>query len=217
MRYAYALCFMGCVATLSACADSKLSDDGEVDTGNALGASDTDEDGSDTGEPPLPASWWALQGELTLGEDGLPETGSQFTVTLFGENEDSPKPVCSLEYADVSLTAVAPTPDEAIFHWWDLSVGEPDDTDCNAHKLPSLKEGVSIGVGALHADIKAALGSTRYAGLQNELYGSYISLDSSKTIWAYGVSSSSAKDTPVSSAPLPAGTYTFLGVYLLPL
>ena len=76
---------------------------------------------------------------------------------------------------------------------------------------------VSIGVGALHADIKAALGSSRYAGLQDELYGSYISLDSSKTIWAYGVSASNTQDSLVSSPPLPAGTYTFAGVYLLPL
>jgi len=217
MHYAYAFCLIGCAALLSACASSARSGGPQADTGAASFQNDSGEEDADTGEPAVPASWWTLEGEITLDEDGLPETGAQFTVTLFGLNKDSPKPVCSLQYSDVTLTAVDPTPDETIFHWWDLSAQAPKSHDCNAHKLPTLDSGVSIGVGALHADIKAALGSTRFAGLQDDLYGSYISLDASTTVWAYGVSATSSLEPLVTTAPLPAGTYTLQGVYLLPL
>jgi len=208
---------ISCAALLSACASNPLSSKDKADTGATPWQNDSGEAGADTGEPAIPASWWTLEGELTLGEDSLPETSAQFTVTLFGLNEDSPKAVCSLQYSDVTLTAEVPTPDETIFHWWELSAQAPKSHDCNAHKLPSLESGVAFGVGALHADIKAALGTTRFAGLQDDLYGSYISLDDSVTVWAYGVSSTSSVAPLVTAAPLPAGTYTLQSVYLLPL
>ena len=173
--------------------------------------------GWDSGEVVLPANWWSLQGGFTLAADGLSADAAEFTVTLFADNDKALKPICSATYTDATLTAVDPTPDDSIFHWFDLITETYTENDCDLERLPDLKRSISFGVGALHSDIRAALGSTRFAGQEARLYGSYISVDASKTIWAYGVSEGSPDAEIATTGPLPSGFYSIEGVYLLPL
>jgi len=188
-----------------------------ADTAAPATEDNSSDTGWDSGEVALPANWWSLEGGFTLASDGISASAAELTVTLFADNDKALKPICSATYTDATLTAVNPTPDASIFHWFDLGADTYTENDCDLERLPDLKRSISFGVGALHSDIRAALGSTRFAGQEARLYGSYISVDASKTIWAYGVSEGSPNEEMTATGPLPAGFYSIEGVYLLPL
>ena len=178
--------------------------------------SQTDSDGWDAPDP----SWWVLEATVLM-EEALPVAGDvQLTISLLDETADPDLPLCSSSFEPQDIADQA-SPDPMIFHWWQLTLGQADpDSDCDAHFQDWLPDTLDLGVGELHPDIAALLEPAGYGSVQDYLYGAYVHHPSSKSIWAFGIAATPAgfasEVEPVDAAPVPAGTYLFTPIYLLP-
>ena len=184
------------------------------DTAQSPADSDDDTSGSDFADP----SWWSLSATVLM-EDALPvQDDTNLVVALIDESADASAPICQATYSHVELT-VQEVPDPSIYHWWQVSLGEPE-TECSAHLLERVPSTVELGLGILHPDIAALLEPAGYQDIESFLYGGYLRTEA-QTIWTWGIAATSAgfdaEQDPVAEAPVPNGTYSFVPIYLLPL
>ncbi len=176
------------------------------------------DDTGETGELRVP-SWWLLEAELLVEDQAAVVGDAQVTSSLLDELADSADSICSMTQAVASITEEK-SPDEMIFHWWDLTLAGGEGT-CNAAQADHLPQQLHLGLGQLHADIAALLEPTGYEGMDEHLYGAYVQLLGEEDIWAFGIAATGAgfdaDQEAVDEAPIPNGTYQVVPVYLLPL
>ncbi len=176
--------------------------------------------GHDTGDEDQPdPAWWSLE-VTALMEDGQPvQSDTTLVISLIDASADPANPICQASYPQPEISVEDP-PDSSIFHWWQISLGEPS-TDCSGHALEHVPATLSLGIGALHPDIAALLEPAGYDEIEAYLYGTYLGTDDVQTIWTYGIAATAAgwaaEQLPVTEPPIPDGTYSLVPVYLLPL
>jgi hypothetical protein len=133
------------------------------------GAEPTDS-ADDTGEMDrVEPSWWSLAAAVLI-EESLPvQDDASVTIRLIDEQAGPASPLCQASYEALEID-VLDSPDSSIFHWWQLSLGEPD-TDCSSHQLARIPTSFELGVGALHPDIVSLLEPAGYAEVEPYRYG----------------------------------------------
>jgi hypothetical protein len=194
--------------SLAACADYSMAadndSDGSVeDTADSL--PDTDDDDTDAAAPP---DFWSVDGELSLVE-GVPEAAaSTLTLSSWVAGEVSCARVVPVESA---LSAEAP-PESGAIVWWTLAVGdgETPDPPCDFER-PSV---VEIGFAPPDARLQPAMDEQ---GL-GEAYA-YSVLIGGDPVFVFGIAGTEdnlAGRTAVDAAVVPDGTYTIVGLQLLP-
>jgi hypothetical protein len=204
----------GCMGDM---AINELSDTGASDD---TGGSPLDSDGDTADWDQADPAWWSLAATV-LVEDALPVQGDTSSlVSLIDESADTGSPICQASFVEPPITTLD-SPDASIFHWWEISLSDPSSSDCSSHLLTRVPDSVELGVGALHPDIAALLEPAGYDEIASYLYGAYLRVPGTDTIWTYGVAATTAgfdaEQLPVDEGPLPNGTYSVVPIYLLPI
>lgn len=191
-----------------------------ADTANDAGAGGGDEESSwDSGleedDAAVPA-WWRLDAEVVVSGGDVDAAASRLEVTLVGEDEAS---TCTVSGTAGRYTPVRPLPDELLVTWWSVESiawsGECADLGY-ADALPSE---IELGIGALHPEIEAVLGTVALAeaGSEATLNSAYATIDGSDTIYVFGAAGLSEAWTgagePATSEPLADGTWSVRAAY----
>lgn len=170
---------------------------------------------ADTGTPPedrLDPAWWELGGAITI-EGGAPDAAySTLALTLLGSDG---LVLCEDSVAVSAIEDVARLPDLNVYTWWEVSHGDPQGP-CAAWEAP-VPSPLLLGVGALHADIRASLDPLDLAEVADNLNGAYASLDEGATVYVFGVAGTDAayvgEAEAALEAPLADGVWLVRAVY----
>lgn len=195
------LVFPACMAENSMLADDS---DGDVED-TADTAPDTDEDDTDAAPPP---DFWSVDGQLTL-VGGIPDTdASTLTLSSWVAGAVSCARIVPVQTA---LEADAPAEAGALL-WWTLGIGEGEvpDPPCDFER-PSF---VQIGFAPPDPRLQPAMDTH---GLGDAYaYSVLIGVDPVFVFGIAGTEDNLAGRTEVDPAAVPDGTYSVVGLQLLP-
>lgn len=180
---------------------------GEADS-DRHATEDTAEEDPDTGEPEEPA-WYVVRADLAVVGGVASEVGAVVAVEII--DADLQRIDCVVDLA-ADLVSAGPVDAEAGLVWWDVSVRA---SPAPCAPLPAV---LSLGVGALHPDARARLGTVGHDGIADSLYGAWLRADAGEPM-AYGYAGTAADllgDDP-SVLPPPDGTYRLAPLYVVPL
>lgn len=196
----------------AACADYNMSKAGEraaSDTGPAWDGDDTSVD-SDTGVAlrTFPA-WFVIRADLAV-EDGLP-TGEGASVTIDVVDADLVRTDCVVPLVTEGIEAMdAPNGDDGSL-WWEIPVAPATET-C-AELPPTLR----VGIGSMHPDVRARLGSVGQDGVAESLYAAYMVHAGSVAAFGYAGTATDMLGDDTALLPVPDGLYRLAPLYLVPL
>ncbi|MFN7143837.1 MAG: hypothetical protein ACK4YP_08690 [Myxococcota bacterium] len=197
---------------VAGCADYNMSNvktEGASDTGDPSDAGDTAVD-SDTGVGlrTFPA-WFVIRADLAV-EDGLP-SGEGASVTIDVVDADLIRTDCVVPLVPEGITAMdAPNGDDGSL-WWQIPV-TPADEAC-ADLPPTLR----VGVGAMHPDVRARLGSVGQDAVAESLYAAYMVYAGDVAAFGYAGTAADLLGDDVAALPVPDGLYRLAPLYLVPL
>jgi hypothetical protein len=145
------------------------------------GDTSTDEDSEDTAS--IEPVWWSLSGQLEL-EGGLPVIGTELDIVPLDETGAE---VCA-ETAPVRILSVTdePPPHESVLTWWRLELELPE-LLCDGIEVPLSEPSLTLGVGELHPDIRAALSAVDGLDTKMPLNGAYLAFDGADDLLVFGV------------------------------
>lgn len=198
----------GCSAyNMKADAGSSFGDSASVDTG------DTEGDDHLDGE----VAWWALGAGIQVTEGTIDLAATSLEIEA---RQDDGTPICAIESAPQSLTTMAEYPEGlGMVGWWLIQPGEWFG-DCGSMEIESpVDRSFLLGVGAMHPEMVAVLGSVEAAadGSEETLNGAYASFDGGATIYIFGVAGPAeafaAEGAPAEALPLADGVWTVLPIY----
>jgi len=194
----------------AACADYNLgANKGSAaeDTADGVDATDTAVDDTDTGAAENPA-WYVVRADLTV-LDGV-ASASAAVVSLDVVDADLERTDCV-----VPLSSDGVTGDESAtvdgFVWWTIPV-VPVETAC-----APLPDTLTVGIGAMHPDVRARLGSVGHDDIADSLYAAYLILDDAPAAFGYAGTASDLAGDDVAAWPAPDGLYRLAPLYLVPL
>lgn len=197
------------IAVLAGCSENALSakENGSPDTGG--GDVDT-ATADDTGTTPPAAepAWFALSALLPVAA-AQPVTKG-VTVTLSVESDPPGEPLCEVTPTLFGVEGGVP-PDASIAVWWEMSL-------VAASPCATLPGRLELGIGALHPDVRARLGSLDLDVVADSLFGAYARVDGGE-VYAFGYAATEAalSGTEPAELPPPDGAYAVVPLYLLAL
>ncbi len=213
---------LGVSLATTACAGSKAGLDDFSLSDSAVAGYDTagdsgNIDSMDTAVEIEP-TYWTLHASLDLVDGAIQLESSQVVRAIEGQQTDiESNTFCEVTSSLASAQLLEP-PDETIFYWWSIQLGD-DDSGCDAVAvtIPTLEY---LGIGQLHEEIRAILGTTGYASVGDSLYGAYLAMDD-ESVWTFGIAATDDGFQGLTSAvqkpPLPDGLYFVESLYVLPL
>ena len=195
--------------------------DGAMDSGTfAPGGGDGSSDTA-SGAELAPAAWWRLGAELELGEPLSPAEGSltnavggRLTVVSLDEAEGGR---CTAEAGSERLTLLA-HPEPELVAWWLVVAGDWAGTCVDQGASVPLST-LQLGVGSLHPELLAVLGSVSAAGDGSErtLNGAYARFDADAPVYAFGLAGPASAYAGVGeqavAPPLEEGTWLIEPAY----
>lgn len=212
MAFWLSLVLVGCSAADSAADGARVLDSG------LTGGADGDGVGSLDSGPPEPApTWWVARGAFRMS------AGEASDVLLEIEVQDADRnPLCEVAAAAVGVIEVQPTPDPSVYLWLE-AVDLRWEGACLAAGGAPVGPGVRFGVGALHPDVRAVVGSTveTAPGARAEAFnGAFLQAGEGAPPYAVGVAGPAAAweggGTPTAAAPLPDGDWRWQALYAMP-
>ncbi|MCB9777793.1 MAG: hypothetical protein H6742_04455 [Alphaproteobacteria bacterium] len=199
-------------AGCSGMADKAGADDSQdVDPGGG----DTADGGGDvdSGESP---EWWRLEADLWV-EDGVPvldETVLRLSVLLGTD--------CVDELAADSVVVLDDLPHETVYTWWELAL-PADGWSCLAAGEGPRPGPIRLGVGAMHPEVLAVLGSMAdvEGDASSSLNGAYLQLPDSDELLVFGAAGPEAawagEGTAVVDGTLETGSWWVRTAYSFPM
>ena len=200
------------IFTLAGCSSAHDASTGDVGSSTDTGAFDSAEADGDTG-PGGDPKWWRLGATFTVASDGAVALESM-ALALSVEDE-SELSLCDESVGVQALQAAEKTPDPMVYTWWEVS---PDALIGDCSRLDPLESTeLLLGVGELHPEILAGLGSLGLTEEADALNGAYVSLNGGQTVYVYGVAGPGEAFEGVgiaaTSAPLDAGDWEIRSMY----
>ncbi len=185
------------MALKGAADEERATDDGFTPGDTSAAAEDS---------APVPTHW-VLGGDLTVADGALRAGGS--TLTLSVVDRDLGAIACSAPVSvESSLAATTPDP-AAILAWW--SALAPATPDCATPPAT-----LSLGIGALDADLRARLGPAGLSDEAGSLLGAYLALPGGTPV-TFGVARPPPASDTATEALVPDGAWTILPLYAVPL
>lgn len=151
-----------------------------------------------------------LSGDVEVQNELIDPAASVIDIDYRNADGDS---VCT----DIARPITAATPvvnndaDLPLYGWWSIDL-EP------SASCPYGPDNLLLGIGAWDPQLDAAAAAQNLVG--TDLYALYARLNISDPVWVFGASGTSEQfngtTPPVTSAPLPDGTYQLRSLFLLP-
>jgi hypothetical protein len=198
-----------------ACSESRVAatdmDTAPYASEDATDTAQGDMDSTDTAVIVAP-KWWRLSASLALIQ-GIPVPEKSFlTVELLGSKDES---LCTQQRPLLATEEWADAYD-SVLAAWKLSP-EPVELLCGLYE-PPLDESIVLGIGEMHPDIQAAIGSIPELDGDAPLNAAYmVSIDKPDDLYVYGVAGTSTayagEGTVVSELPLEDGAWQLEPVY----
>lgn len=196
---------------LAGCSDSALSNElapADDSSTRLTGNDDTGVEDDDTSAPPAPA-WYVVRADLGLTNGAPVADGATVTVDVI--DADLERVNCIVELAVDGIVATAVDGADATTVWWEVPVA-PLEAPC-----ATLPDELLLGVGAMHPDVRARLGSVGNDDIADSLYGAYLALDGEVAAFGYAGTASDLLGDDVAVVPPPDGLYRLSPLYLVPL
>ena len=198
------------VLLLLACAAADMALKGASDPQRGTDAgTNLGDTGAAAEDSALAPTHWVLGGEVTLAGGALRAEDSDLTLAVVDRARGAI--ACSAAVSvDTSIATTAPDP--SLVAWWSALV--PADPTCGT--VPST---LSLGFGALDADLRARLGPAGLADDADTLLGAYLALPDGVPV-AFGVARPPARggDADTATGPAPSdGTWALTPLYAVPL
>ncbi len=181
---------------------------GSADTGGLPPDDTSDEDTEDSGVPEEPA-WYVVRADLAVVGGVASAVGAVVSIEIIDEDFDRIDCV-----VDLAADRVAPgTPDaEAGLVWWDVTV-QASPEPCAP--LPAV---LSLGVGELHPDARARLGTVEHDDIADSLYGAWLRAGAGEpTVYGYAGTAADLTGDDPAVLPPPDGTYRLAPLYVVAL
>ena len=182
------------------------------DTGSEDGSVDATIDSGiqDTGIFVQPV-WWRLSAGLLL-QDGSPTLkDSILLVELLGDGSEL---LCVQELTLEGVESLEP-PSELVMGWWELTPVLTEQL-CGVYETP-LPDTIRIGIGAMHSEILAVIGSTDAVDDPTALNAAYASILDDGPLFVYGVAGTpeayEGLGEVVVEAPIPDGIWQLKPIY----
>jgi hypothetical protein len=213
-RFSVGLC-IALSTFFAACSESRLATP-SMDT-----ASSVSEDASDTAQDDMESSdtavivapmWWRLSASLVLVQGTPVPEKSSLTVELLGSKDES---LCT-QQRPLLVTEEWADAYDSVLAAWKLSP-EPVELLCGLYE-PPLDESIVLGIGEMHPDIQAAIGSIPELDGDAPLNAAYmVSIDKPDDLYVYGVAGTSTayagEGKVVSELPLEDESWQLEPVY----
>lgn len=203
-------------------ADEQASDAAGAFSDTAEGDATTGGSGGfDSGEPLEDAAWWRLGAAITLDEP-TDESGGLVTNAVGGvvtvESLDAGGVVRCEGQADITRFNLLSAPEPEVLVWWQVNLGAWTGTCADAGVQVPLTS-LQLGVGALHPELLAVLGTVESAvdGSEESLNGAYARVESGASVYVFGVAGTAEAYAGLGStaleAPLAAGDWVIEPAY----
>lgn len=160
-------------------------------------------------------AWWWLHASLSIAKGELVPGTSEIQVELRDESQAF---IC-METFQIAEATPLKSPSDSILTWWTLVPGTGDGGCIEKSATMPLPEQFQLGVGDMHPEISAVLGSVSQVedGAESILNAAYVSFDDPETVYVYGVAGLEASYSGEGSlqleTPLSDGAWVVLGVY----
>lgn len=181
--------------------------EGADDTGRWV-PDDTAEIDSDTGAPTDPA-WYVVRADLSVVAGVASAEGAVVSVEIV--DADLQRIDCVVDLPADLVTAGAPDAETGVV-WWNVTV-RPTKPACAP--LPAT---LALGVGALHPDVRARLGTVGHDDIADSLYGALLRADAdAPAVYGYAGTAGDLLGDDPATLPPPDGLYRLAPLYLLAL
>jgi hypothetical protein len=160
------------------------------------------------------AAWWRLRARIDVVE-GVPQAAGG--VLELESYDASLNLRCEASAQIARVSELAPS-ESALVVWWQVVAADWSGT-CIDWDQPIPVASVQLGVGEMHPEILAVLGTVEEAEANAEasLNGAYARVQGAGEIYVFGVAGPPAAfagvGEPAVAAPLPDGTWTFAPAY----
>lgn len=198
---------------LFGCADYDLgiASGGKGDTAGEAAPEDTAfADTSDSALPSNPA-WYVVRADLSVvGGVASPEAA---TITIDVIDADLERINCVVDLAsDLVTSAGAESELDIEGVWWNVPV-RSDIAPCA--NLPDM---LQLGVGPLHPDVRARLGTVGHDDIADSLYGAWLRADEGAvTVYGYAGTATDLFGDDAATLPPPDGLYRLAPLYVVAL
>jgi hypothetical protein len=206
MRSLSFLLLFGCAADFEMGAITENSDD----TGRYAAPDTAPEDTSDSALPADP-TWYVVRADLSvIGGVASPEAA---TVAIDVIDADLERVNCVVDLAaDLVTGATAESEPDSDAVWWTVPV-RSDTAPC-----ANLPDTLQLGVGALHPDVRARLGTVGHDDIADSLYGAWLRADEGAvTVYGYAGTATDLFGDDVAALPPPDGLYRLAPLYVVAL
>lgn len=191
--------------------------DGTADAGADSGDSATGV-GADSGAEDagglLPAVWWRLGASIEIVDGQV----SEEQTTLLLESLDEDRQIrCTAEAPVERMTLLGP-PEPEIFVWWQVVPGAWSGDCVDLGEVVSVA-GFQLGIGELHPELRAVIGSVEEAepGSEESLNGAFARIETGADVYVFGLAGVEAayrgEGDPAVDAVLSDGTWLVQPVY----
>lgn len=161
--------------------------------------------------------YWGLEGTMVVAEGSVQTQGSSMVLSFWTQDLDQ---VCMAQVQVLGITNTTPPRDVDLITWWHVELGTP----VSCEPAWSRYQQLNLGLGVLDPRLEPAMEAHDLAPEATGLYGLYVQElvehGPVEPIYVFGVGGSQANyagtEDPVEAAPLPEGSYTLQGLYLLP-
>jgi hypothetical protein len=183
-------------ALLVGCSEEIFLGVGAEEDAGADTVRETDTDGSevdtadDSAGPPV---WYSFAAELRVEAGAASTDGAEGHVVL--ATAELERVDCESLPNDAVSVGTLPAVDVELYTWWEFDLAELG--DCEVSGLPAR---LGVGIGDLHPEIRARLGTVDREADAEFLYGAWLSADDGDTVFPFGFADAGL-DTAADVAP----------------
>lgn len=177
------------------------------ETGRATDAADTAPDDSDDAELAENPAWYVVRAELRVVAGEASAEGASVSIEVI--DADLERITCVVDLTPALVTAAEPEP-EAV--WWNVPVRSA------SAPCATLPDTILLGVGSLHADVRARLGTVGHDDIADSLYGAWLRADAGDiAAFGYAGTASDLVGDEIAVLPPPDGLYRLAPLYVVAL
>lgn len=188
--------------------DKSLTSDANLtgDTGRRFPDDTSDLDTGDTSSTMHPA-WYVVRADLSIVGGVASAEGASVAIDVI--DEDLERLNCVVDLAPDLVTAAEPDADRV---WWTVPVRSL------MAPCATLPDTIELGVGSLHPDVRARLGTVGHDDIADSLYGAWLRVDEGDiTVFGYAGTVTDLMGDDAATLPPPDGLYRLAPLYVVAL